>query len=226
MKYQQIRKFSKSQIASRAFYEKFLAQPISNLTVTLVEGTSVTPNIITTFSLFFGILMALSILFVHSYWGLLLGVFFYHLRVVFDCADGTLARWKGMVSEKGSWWDELVGKICSLLLIASIIIRIYPEGFGIGITIFVLFVYSSHRLFTKTQNPFDTRKILSKHGKVLVIIYHELAMYHMFVITFLLLNKPLFIIYGYGTIELVWIIKTIICWINEFLKKAKDKNNI
>ncbi|MCK4357518.1 MAG: CDP-alcohol phosphatidyltransferase family protein [Candidatus Cloacimonetes bacterium] len=226
MKYQQIRKFSKSQIASRTLYEKYLCQPIANFVVALVKGTSATPNLMTTVSLVFGVLMALSIAFIHNYWGSILGAIFYHLRVVMDCVDGTLARWKGMVSEKGSWWDQFVGKICSLLLIASLIIRIYPKGFWIGVIVFILFVYSSHRLFIKTKKRYPTKEILNRKSKTIANIYFEFARYHVFAIPFLLINRPLYVIYGFGIIELVWIIKTIICWINEFLKKAKDKNNI
>lgn len=222
-KYREIRKFSKVQIASRTLYEKYLCQPIANLIVAIFEDTSATPNLMTTVSLIFGILMALSIAFIHSYWGLLMGAIFYHLRIVMDCVDGTLARRKKMVSEKGSLWDGIVGKICSLLLILAILIRIYPKLFWIGVIIFLLFVYSSHRLFTKKKNPYDTKKILYKHNKVIASIYFESARFEIFVVPFLLINKPLYVIYLYGTIESIWIIKTIICKINEF-SKHKDKS--
>ena len=218
-KFKEVNAFAKKTSAKRTIYTKYTVTSGANLIVSMTDNTSLTPNTATTISLFFGILMALSIVFISGYWGMFMAAIFYHLRLMWDLVDGTLARRKNMTSEKGSWWDQVVGKICSLLLIASIMIRVYPHNFWLGLIIFILFLYSSHRLFTGGINPYPTMEILVKKNSFLANLYFEISRYHIFAVPFLLINKPIWVIYGFGVVEIIWIIKTIICILRNLLKK-------
>ncbi len=218
VKYKNIRDFSKKTSAQRAIYSKLFVIPGANLIVAFFENTSLTPNAATTISLFFGILMALSIIFIKSYWGLFVGAIFYNLRLMWDVVDGTLARRKSMTSKKGKWWDEVVGKISTLLLIASITYRVYPQGFWICVVVFLLFVYSSHRLITGAKKKYPTKKILEQHNTFIANVYFEISRYHLYAVPLLFINKPLWVIYGFGIVEIIWIIKTLICMIGNHSK--------
>ncbi|MBN2016601.1 MAG: CDP-alcohol phosphatidyltransferase family protein [Candidatus Cloacimonetes bacterium] len=218
-KFKEVNDFAKKTSAQRAIYSKFIVIPAANLIVSMVEKTKLTPNAATTISLLFGILMAASIVFISGYWGMFMAAIFYNFRLMWDVVDGTLARRKSMSSEKGSWWDQLVGKISTLLLLASLTYRVYPKSFWICVVVFLLFVYSSHRLITHTKKKYSTKKLLDKHSSFIANIYFEISRYHIFAVPFLFLNKPLWVIYGFGLVECIWVVKTLICMFGNLNQK-------
>jgi phosphatidylglycerophosphate synthase len=65
--------------------------------------------------------------FAPSYWGVLLGVLVFELSYVLDCADGMLARWRGIQSVRGHLLDFLMDEIKAFVILAAVSVRLYLD---------------------------------------------------------------------------------------------------
>jgi phosphatidylglycerophosphate synthase len=113
---------------------KDLENPIDNIILKFVEKVNpvfryfnFTPNILTTISLFFGILMIYCI-YISNF--LLAGIFIW-IYYVFDCFDGNFARRYNMTSEFGYNYDKYKDQIIVLMMILIFLankkIKFYPK---------------------------------------------------------------------------------------------------
>lgn len=93
--------------------------PIDNFIIDIVDHFSeyykdlnYTPNVLTTYSLFFGILSSMLFYFNYN----LLAASTFMIAYYFDCADGFYARKYDMVTKFGDMYDH-VADVCKIMLI-------------------------------------------------------------------------------------------------------------
>jgi phosphatidylglycerophosphate synthase len=99
--------------------ERYLNRPLASLIVRLVYRTSITPNGLTFFSFFLGIL-GVFFLSRGQYIYFILGGVGIQISSIVDCADGMLARSKNMCSEFGSHLDIFLDRIMDFSLIIGV----------------------------------------------------------------------------------------------------------
>ena len=99
--------------------ERYLNRPLASLIVRLVYRTSITPNGLTFFSFFLGVL-GVFFLSRGQYIYFILGGVGIQLSSIVDCADGMLARSKNMCSEFGSHLDIFLDRIMDFSLIIGV----------------------------------------------------------------------------------------------------------
>lgn len=107
--------------------ERYLNRPLASLIVRLVYNTPVTPNGLTYFSFFLGLLGAF-FLSRGEYLYFVLGGVCIQLSSIVDCADGMLARSKNMCSEFGSHLDILLDRIMDFTMVIGISVGVYTAS--------------------------------------------------------------------------------------------------
>lgn len=110
----------------------YVARPLASVLVYLLRRTRVTPNQVTFLgaALFLGVAVAL--IAVPGWTGMLLAAAILELSYLFDCADGQLARLTDMTSEVGAYLDFLIDEIKALILVAASGVRIWLESGGLS----------------------------------------------------------------------------------------------
>jgi phosphatidylglycerophosphate synthase len=101
-------------------FNVYVCRPLAAVVVYWLQGTRVTPNQVTFFSL---LVCGLAVLcFVAVPWplGLWLGALVYELSYVFDKVDGMLARSRGVVSASGHLLDFLMDEIKAFSILAAV----------------------------------------------------------------------------------------------------------
>ena len=118
--------------------ERYIARPLASLIVRAVFNTQVTPNQITYFSFLLGICSSILFAFGEHFYFILGGVFSL-LSLIFDCADGMLARTKNMTSTYGTYLDLFLDRITDFLIFSGIAIGYYFYSGNITILIICIF---------------------------------------------------------------------------------------
>lgn len=107
------------------FWNVYVARPLAAMLVYFLRRTPLTPNQIT----FLGVLVFFGAAALLIGWlspvGMLLAALVLQLSYLFDCADGQLARLKGMTSEVGAHLDFLMDEIKALVLVAAVAVRMW-----------------------------------------------------------------------------------------------------
>jgi len=95
----------------KEFFSMIIYRPLARfLLLSIFRFTSITPNQITLISLCFAIVAALYLAF-FTYPAIILALLFLHLTYTFDMLDGVYARYKGLTSKLGKWFDSFVDLI-------------------------------------------------------------------------------------------------------------------
>jgi len=114
--------------------ERYINRPLASLIVRAVFHTHVTPNGLTFFSFFLGLLAAF-FLSRGEYLYFVLGGISVQLSSILDSADGMLARAKNMCSEYGAYLDLLLDRITDFCLIVGIAVGIYSPAAKVNLFI-------------------------------------------------------------------------------------------
>src|SRR4051812_29265738 len=93
--------YQKTKKVPDLFWNRFVCRPVAAVLVDAVKATPITPNQITLASFVVGIVSAALVIVLPGYWGLIVAVTVYQASYVLDCADGMLARWRGIASPAG-----------------------------------------------------------------------------------------------------------------------------
>lgn len=104
--------------------ERYLNRPLASIIVRLVYHTRITPNGLTFFSFFLGLLGAF-FLSRGQYIYFILGGVGIQLSSIVDCADGMLARSKNICSEFGSYLDIFLDRIMDFTMMIGISVGVY-----------------------------------------------------------------------------------------------------
>lgn len=120
-------KFKKCRSQDDSFIGKYLFAGLGNVFSRILIRTPVTPNQLT---IFWGGLMVLcSIAFVlHDYYISILAGIGWIIAYALDDADGTIARYKGIYSQRGKYYDLINHRVTYPLLMFCIGFGIYRSG--------------------------------------------------------------------------------------------------
>jgi phosphatidylglycerophosphate synthase len=109
------------------FWNRFVCRPVAAVVVDGVKGTRVTPNQITLASFVVGIASAALIIVLPGRAGLIAAAIVYQASYVLDCADGMLARWRGIASPAGHLLDFLMDELKAFAILAAAAVRLQLE---------------------------------------------------------------------------------------------------
>lgn len=140
--------------------ERYFTRPLASLIARAVYKTTVTPNQLTLTSLFLGLISGAAYLGGnHGYF--ILGGVLYQISSIFDCADGMLARSKGMQTEFGAFLDLFCDRITDFVVLIGlnfgyflstgnerllVLCLFSTAGFYLGISLYYLLEqYRKHR---------------------------------------------------------------------------------
>ncbi|MGE0327412.1 MAG: CDP-alcohol phosphatidyltransferase family protein [Polyangiaceae bacterium] len=110
------------------FWNRFVCRPVAAVVVKLLERTPVTPNQVTLAAFAVACVATAVLTLWPGYWGLLAGVVIYEASYVLDCADGMLARLRGIASKQGHLLDFLMDEIKAFMILGAVGVRLYLEG--------------------------------------------------------------------------------------------------
>lgn len=109
------------------FWNAFVCRPIAAVVVDWLKDSRVTPNQITLAAVAVALAAAAILVAVPGYWGLLVGVVVFQASYVLDCADGMLARWRGVASPSGHLLDFLMDELKAFVILVAVTLRLFLE---------------------------------------------------------------------------------------------------
>jgi len=119
--------YQKTKKVPDLFWNRFVCRPVAAVVVDLVKDTRVTPNQITLASFAVGVVAAALIGVLPGRTGLIAAVLVYQASYVLDCADGMLARWRGIASPAGHLLDFLMDELKAFAILAAAALRLHFE---------------------------------------------------------------------------------------------------
>jgi len=105
----------------------YVCRPIAAVLVDVIKDTRVTPNQITLAAVVVAVASAALLLVLPGHQGLVIAVLVYEASYVLDCADGMLARWRGVQSTPGHLLDFLMDEIKAFVVLGAVAIRLFQE---------------------------------------------------------------------------------------------------
>lgn len=152
-----------------------------------------TPNLLTSFSLIFGIAAA-----VYIYWGwFVTGAVFFFIAYVFDCMDGNMARAFDMVTRFGDFYDHATDMIQGVCFIAAIAYSpmLYQWKVVLFVMILILYVASmvhigcQERMYGKSVPSLQMLEYLcpNPHKNIYTTRYFGTGTTVVFIVTFIIL---------------------------------------
>ena len=119
--------YRKTRKVPDLFWNAYVCRPIAAVLVNAVQGTRITPNQITLSAVFVALISVALLLLVPGHLGLIAAVLVFELSYVLDCADGMLARWRGIASPVGHLLDFLMDELKAFCLLAAVAVRLFLE---------------------------------------------------------------------------------------------------
>lgn len=110
------------------WFTEHIARPPAAIVVYLASKTRITPNQITFLSVVVAAAACAIWLLLPGYAWLVAGAMIFELSFVLDCADGQLARLRGIASPIGHLLDFLMDELKAMLVIASLAVRLWCES--------------------------------------------------------------------------------------------------
>jgi phosphatidylglycerophosphate synthase len=109
------------------FWNRYVCRPVAAVLVNALKDSRVTPNQVTLASFVVGVASAGLLLVLPGRLGLLVAVLVYQASYVLDCADGMLARWRGLASPAGHLLDFLMDELKAFAILAAAAVRLQME---------------------------------------------------------------------------------------------------
>lgn len=119
--------YRKTRKVPDLFWNAYVCRPIAAVLVDAIKDTRLTPNQITLSAVFVALGSAAVLIAVPGYVGLVLAAVIFELSYVLDCADGMLARWRGMASPVGHLLDFLMDELKAFCILAAVAVRLFLE---------------------------------------------------------------------------------------------------
>lgn len=139
------------------FWNRFVCRPVAAVLVDWIQGTRITPNQITLASFLVGIVAAGLLMAWPGHAGLVGAVLVYQTSYVLDCADGMLARLRGVASPAGHLLDFLMDELKAFAILAGAAVRLqleHPAGPFLLLGLFGLVCLASGIALTSfTRHP-------------------------------------------------------------------------
>lgn len=131
--------YQKTKKVPDLFWNRYVCRPIAAVLVNALERTAITPNQITLASFGLAVVAAGSLIALPGHLGLLLAVLVYQASYVLDCADGMLARFRGIASPAGHLLDFLMDELKAFAILAAAAVRLEREQPGSSFLLLGLF---------------------------------------------------------------------------------------
>jgi phosphatidylglycerophosphate synthase len=112
------------------FWNRFVCRPLAAVLVSWLERSRVTPNQVTLASFAVGFLAAALLVLLPGHGGLVVAVVVYQASYVLDCADGMLARLRGIASPAGHLLDFLMDELKAFAILGAAAVRLHFEQPG------------------------------------------------------------------------------------------------
>jgi len=109
-------------------WNRFVCRPIAAVLVHWIRDTRVTPNQITLLSALVAGVAVVLLAALPGYGGLLLAIAVYEESYVLDCADGMLARLRGIQSARGHLLDFLMDELKAFALLSAACFRLFRDS--------------------------------------------------------------------------------------------------
>lgn len=106
----------------------YVARPLAAVMVYFLRRTPITPNQVTFLGAAVFVGVAAALIAMPGWAGMLVAAAVLETSYVFDCADGQLARLKGMTSDVGAYLDFLMDEFKALILVGAVSTRIWLES--------------------------------------------------------------------------------------------------
>jgi phosphatidylglycerophosphate synthase len=119
--------YQKTKKVPDLFWNRFVCRPVAAVLVSALKDTRVTPNQVTLASFVVGVVAAGLLIGLQGHLGLIVAVLVYQASYVLDCADGMLARWRGVASPAGHLLDFLMDELKAFAILAAAAIRLHLE---------------------------------------------------------------------------------------------------
>lgn len=110
------------------WFTEHIARPPAAIVVYLASKTRITPNQITFLSVVVAAAACAIWIFLPGYAWLVAAAMIFEFSFVLDCADGQLARLRGVASPIGHLLDFLMDELKAMLVIGSIAVRLWGES--------------------------------------------------------------------------------------------------
>src|SRR5688572_29242490 len=120
--------YRKTRKTPDLFWNMYVCRPIAAVLVDALKGTRTTPNQITLMSYVVAMAAAALLVFLPGHVGIVVAVLVYQASYVLDCADGMLARWRGIQSTPGHLLDFLMDELKAFAILAAVAVRLYREA--------------------------------------------------------------------------------------------------
>jgi phosphatidylglycerophosphate synthase len=108
-------------------WNRFVCRPLAAVLVDWVKDTRVTPNQITLLSALVAAFAAYLLAGLPGHRGLVVAIVVYEASYVLDCADGMLARLRGIQSARGHLLDFLMDELKAFVILAAASFRLFRE---------------------------------------------------------------------------------------------------
>lgn len=109
------------------FWNVYIARPLAAVLLYFLRRTPLTPNQVTFLGAFAFLGVAAILILMRDWTGMLLAAAVLEFAYILDCADGQLARLKGMTSEVGAYLDFLIDEIKALILVGAFAVRLWLD---------------------------------------------------------------------------------------------------
>ncbi|HEY3233910.1 MAG TPA: CDP-alcohol phosphatidyltransferase family protein [Polyangiaceae bacterium] len=109
------------------FWNSYVCRPVAAVLVSWIQGTRVTPNQVTLAALLVAAGAGALLITWHGRMGLIAAVVLFEFSYVLDCADGMLARWRGVQSTPGHLLDFLMDEIKAFMILTAVTVRLFVE---------------------------------------------------------------------------------------------------
>jgi len=221
--YKKIKEYNKEANANDQIYSKLFSHPLSLFLVALLEKTNISPNVLTSISFFLTLVGTYTLLTIDGYSGLLITLAILHFALVFDSADGQLARWTKRGSLFGAYYDVFTDHISYRLLFISLTIRLSWENENamlIGLLALAIHtlagfqnlainnIYLKNNLNNQkteaAEQLFGKSKLKQLLGQMQNFLF---AGYYLFLAITFVFNIPIYFLYTMGTISGLLILK-------------------
>ena len=109
------------------FWNAYICRPVAAVLVDAVKDTRITPNQITLSAVFVALASGAMLIAWPGHAGLIAAAVVFELSYVLDCADGMLARWRGIASPAGHLLDFLMDELKAFCMLAAVAVRLFQE---------------------------------------------------------------------------------------------------
>lgn len=156
-------------------FETWISRPLASVLVRLAYPTAVTPNQLTVFALVLS--LASAVLFAQGRpLPSLLAALLCQVSLIFDCADGMLARARNACSRFGSYLDLFLDRIADFCVLLGVVIGYFRAGAGnkdrLVLGLFIISLYMLQVILYYIANRFSgTENGDCGEGRAVAILY-------------------------------------------------------